>query len=109
MSLTKQDKQILYGLYSEYQNRRKTGLSVPESSDFVSGKSVHENFFPEMSYKDVDYSLRQLDSDGYLKNMYADNEVYYCVLSNDAIAYMEGFPMETFLTVADFVSKFIPW
>lgn len=109
MSLTKQDKQILYGLYSEYQNRRKNGLSVPESSNFVSGKSIHENFFPEMSYKDVDYSLRQLGREGYLENMYADNEVYHCVFSNDAIAHMEDLPKETFLSVADFVSKFIPW
>lgn len=109
MSLTKQDKQILFRLYSEYQNRRKTGLSVPESSNFVSGRSVHENFFSEMSYKDVDYSLGQLGKDGYLKNMYADNEIYHCVLSNDAIAYMEDLPKETFLSVADFVAKFIPW
>lgn len=28
MLLTKQDKQILYKLYSEYLNRRKTGLSI---------------------------------------------------------------------------------
>lgn len=45
----------------------------------------------------------------YLNNMYADNEVYHCVLSNDAVAYMESLPKETFLSVADFVSKFIPW
>lgn len=109
MSLTKQDKQILFKLYSEYQNRRKTGLSVPEASNFGSGRSIHENFFPEMSYKDVDYSLRQLGKEDYLKNMYADNEVYHCVLSNDAIAHMEDLPKETFLSVADFVSKFIPW
>ena len=38
MLLTKQDKQILYKLYSEYLNRRKTGLSISESSNFVSGR-----------------------------------------------------------------------
>ena len=46
MLLTKQDKQILYKLYSEYLNRRKTGLSISESSNFVSGRSIHENFLP---------------------------------------------------------------
>ena len=68
MLLTKQDKQILYKLYSEYLNRRKTGLSISESSNFVSGRSVHENFFPEMSYEDIDHSLRQLGKNNYLKN-----------------------------------------
>ena len=109
MLLTKQDKKILYGLYSEYLNRRKAGLSFSEACNFISGKSVHENFFPGMSYKDVDHSLRQLGRNNYLNNMYADNEVYHCVLSNDAVAYMESLPKETFLSVADFVSKFIPW
>ena len=109
MLLTKQDKQILYKLYSEYLNRRKTGLSISESSNFVSGRSIHENIFPEMPYEDIDHSLRQLGKNNYLKNTYADNEVYHCVLSNDAIAYMEDLPKETFLSVADFVSKFIPW
>ena len=109
MLLTKQDKKILYGLYSEYLNRCKTGLSFPEACNFISGKSVHENFFPDMSYEDVDHSLRQLGKSNYLNNMYADNEVYHCALSNDAVAYMESLPKETFLSVADFVSKFIPW
>lgn len=107
--LTKQDKQILYGLYSEYISRRKSGLSIPKASNFVSGRSVHENLFPELSYEDVDYSLRNLGKCNYLKNMYADNEIYCCTLSNDAISYMEDLPKETFLSVADFVSKFIPW
>ena len=109
MLLTKQDKKILYGLYSEYLNRRNAGLSFSEACNFISGKSVHENFFPDMSYEDVDHSLRQLGKNNYLNNMYADNEVYHCVLSNDAVAYMESLPKETFLSVADFVSKFIPW
>lgn len=109
MLLTKQDKKILYGLYSEYLNRRKAGSSFSEACNFISGKSVYENFFPDMSYEDVDHSLRQLGKNNYLNNMYADNEVYHCVLSNDAVAYMENLPKETFLSVADFVSKFIPW
>jgi len=49
-----------------------------------------------MSYEDVDHSLRQLGRNNYLNNMYADNEVYHCVLSNDAVAYMESLPKETF-------------
>lgn len=109
MLLTKQDKKILYGLYSEYLNRRKAGSSFSEACNFISGKSVYENFFPDMSYEDVDHSLRQLGKNNYLNNMYADNEVYHCVLSNDAVAYMESLSKETFLSVADFVSKFIPW
>ena len=80
MLLTKQDKKILYGLYSEYLNRRKAGSSFSEACNFISGKSVYENFFPDMSYEDVDHSLRQLGKNNYLNNMYADNEVYHCVL-----------------------------
>lgn len=107
--LSNDDKQILYELYYEYLRRRKVGLSKYDSVDFVSGHSVHENFFPNLLYDDVDYSLRILGENGYLHNCYADGEIYACELSNDSIAYMESLPVETFLSVADFISKFIPW
>ena len=107
--LTKHDKKILYGLYSAYLHRRNSGMSISAASNFSSGKSIHENFFSDLLYEDVDHSLRMLGKCKYLNNMYADDEVYHCSLSNDAMAYMENLPKEIFLSVADFVSKFIPW
>lgn len=106
--LTKYDAKILYGLYSEYQHRRDSGMSISASSNFSSGMFIYENIFPNLLYEDIDHSLRNLGKHKYLNNMYADGEVYHCSLTSDAIAYMENLPKETFLSVADFISKFIP-
>ena len=57
----------------------------------------------------MDFSLRALSRNGYVKCFYGSNEILECHLTNNAVAYMESLPKETFLTVIEFVSKFIPW
>ena len=52
--------------------------------------------------------LRELGRNGFLDNSYADDTIYDCSLSDVAIVKMENQKKETLLTVADFISKFIP-
>lgn len=106
--LSKDAKTILYELYSEYKNRRKHGISKSDAKDFISGKSIHQTFFPNWIFDDVTDTLRELGRNGYLKNFYADNTVYACHLTDDAIVKLENVPKETFLSVTDFIAKFIP-
>ncbi|MCJ7848770.1 hypothetical protein MUB35_25960 [Blautia sp. NSJ-175] len=107
--LTNDDKTILYELYTEYRHRRSAGMSREKSCDFKSCESIHDNFFPDIPIDDVDFSLRALSRNGYVKCFYGSNEILECHLTNNAVAYMESLPKETFLTVIEFVSKFIPW
>ncbi|MGN0405302.1 MAG: hypothetical protein ACI4F1_08780 [Bariatricus sp.] len=108
MTLTKDSKKTLYILYKEYCDRRKHGFSKSNSKNFVSAEFIHENFFPDSLLEDVEDSLRELGRCGYLDNTYADDTVYICHLSDYAIATLEELPKETLLSIADFISKFIP-
>ena len=64
--------------------------------------------FPDWSLEDVEDVLRELGRNGFLDNSYADDTIYDCSLSDVAIVKMENQKKETLLTVADFISKFIP-
>ncbi len=108
MTLTKDAKTILFTLYKEYEKRKKSGTSKSKAKNFDSAKSIQENFFPKMLLEDVEDSLRELGRNGFLDNHYADNTVYFCSLSDSAIATMESQTKETLLNIADFISKFIP-
>lgn len=106
--LTKDAKTILYELYKEYKVRRSNSISKSNARSFGSAKSIQENFFPDWSIDDVFDTLCELGRNNFLDNSYADNTVYRCELSDYAIAVMENQKKETFLSVADFISKFIP-
>lgn len=106
--LTKDAKFMLYELYKEYQARRNVRVSRSESKYFKSAESVQENFFPDWSLEDVEDTMRELSRNNFLNNVYADGTIYDCELSDYAISVMESQKKETFLSVADFISKFIP-
>lgn len=106
--LTSDAKTMMFELYKEYKNRRSVGIPKADAKNFISATSVMENFFPSWCLSDVEDTMRELGRNGYLNNLYADNTIYCCSLSDDAIAKLENQPKETFLSVADFISKFIP-
>lgn len=108
MSLTKDAKTVLYTLYKEYEKRRKHGSSKSEAKSFDSAESIQKDFFPNMLLEDLEDSLRELGHNDFLNNTYADNTVYVCLLSDLAIATMESQAKENLLSIADFISKFIP-
>ena len=106
--LTKDAKTVLYELYKEYRIRRQNHISKSDAKDFISSRSIQENFFPDWSIDDVVDTLRELGRNGYLYNVYSGNTVYHCELTDYAISVMENQKKETFLTAVDFISKFIP-
>lgn len=108
MLLTKDAKSTLYTLYEEYCDRRKHGFSKTSSKEFGSAKDIHDKHFPDVLLEDVEDSLRELDRNNFLNNFYADYTVYDCELSDYAIATLDALPRETLLSIADFISKFIP-
>lgn len=106
--LTEDSKTVLYVLYQEYLSRRKYGFSKRDSKSFRSEESIHVSFFSDWSPDDVSDCLRELDRNGFLDTFYSDGEITLCNLSDYAIATLENQPRETFLSVAEFISKFIP-
>lgn len=106
--MTKDTKQILYGLYKEYLRRRNDGASRMDSKSFDSTQTIQENFFPDISVSDVEDSLRELDNEGLVHNRYGSDKIYGFVFTDRTIEVMENQKKETLLSIANFVSKFIP-
>lgn len=105
--MTSDAKAMIYALYKEYKTRRSHGSSKSDARFFRDADSVHETFFPDWLLEDVEDTMRELDRYGYLDNFYADDTIYHCNLSDFAIAKLEEQPKDMFLSVADFISKFI--
>ena len=108
MQLTKDAKSILYTLYKEYVDRRKHGFPKSFSKNFDSSKFVHENYFSDLAFEDVDESLWELSDNNFIDGFSADGYMYTCCLSDYAISTLESQPKEIFLSIAEFISKFIP-
>lgn len=108
LELTKDAKAILYSLYKEYENKIKTGDSRIHAKNIGSAEAIKEQLFPDKLVADIEDLLRELDRNGFLDITYADNIPYYGSLSDYAISTMESQTKETLLSIADFVSKFIP-
>lgn len=106
--LTKEAKTVLYHMYKEYLVRRDNQIPRSRAKEFGSAESIHTSLFPDWSLEDIEDVLRELDRNGFLNNHYADDTIYDCELSDSAIVKMESQKKETLLTVADFISKFVP-
>lgn len=106
MTLTKDAKTILYKLYMEYRDRRKHGFSKSDSKNFDCAKTIHTDFFPDLSLEDVDDSLLELKNNNFINGTCADGTMYTCELSDYAIATLENLPKDTLISVADFLLKF---
>lgn len=106
--MSKYAKAMLYHMYKEYLLRRDNGYTKSNAKDFDGANAIHNTLFPDWYLDDVVETLRELGRNGFVKNFYADNTVYYCSLTDYAIAAMENQKKENLLNVLDFISKFIP-
>lgn len=106
--LTTDAKRMLYVLYQEYLRRRNNGVSKRQAKYFQNAQYIYESFFPNQLLEDVEDTLRELGRNKYLNNLYADDTVYSVQLSDIAIFKMENQTKDALLSIADFISKFIP-
>ena len=106
--LSKDAKTDLYTLNKEYLSRRKQGISKSKAKNFDSAQHIDSTLFSDWSLEDIEDTLRELGRNKFLNNYYADQTIYHCELSDPAIVTMENQKKETLLSIADFISKFIP-
>ena len=108
MELTHGSKTLLFKLYRTYKERRSEGLSESKSRSFGSSALIQKTISPDISFEDVDEYIRELSRNNFCNVMYADSCVYHCELSPYAIYVLETLPKENLLSIAEFISKFIP-
>lgn len=106
--LSKDSKIVLYKLYKEFTHQRKNGISKSKAKLFPSAQELQKALFSDWILSDLEDSLRELGRNKYLNNLYADNTIYFCELSDLAIATMENLPTNTLSSIADFLINFIP-
>lgn len=106
--LTSDAKTMLYKFYTEYKTRRQNGVHKSQAKNFSNIEFVQENICPEWLLEDIVETIRELDHSGFLNVLYSNNIPYRCLLTDYAIVLMENQKKETLLSIADFISKFIP-
>ena len=106
--ISKDAATVLHALYSQFLSRRKVGQSKSESRLFGSAESIQDDLCQDLCLEDVEDTLRELDRCGYLINDYGDDTILSVYFADPAIVDCENSIKDTTLSVADFISKFIP-
>lgn len=83
-------------------------ISKSKALLFSSSAEMQQLLFSSMSVEDVDECICELGRNGYTNNFYASDLVYSFSLTDLAIVTLENQTKDTLLSVADFISKFIP-
>lgn len=77
--LTKDASKLFCVIYQSYVASRKSGKSIREARYFAGSRYLHEAFFPDWNFNDVDDCCRELSRAGFLQCLWANNcaqEIY---------------------------------
>lgn len=108
MDITKDAKKLLLLMYKEYQSRRKKGMTRSSAMFFGGADTIKKDLLPDELLQDVDDYIRELHRAGYVTATYANNTVWLCELTTEAIMKIEKLPADTIRSIADFIANFIP-
>lgn len=108
MDITNDAKKLLLSMYKEYQRRRKAGMARSSAMSFSDAETIKKTLLPDELVQDVNDYLRELDRAGYITASYADNIVWLCDLTTEAIQKIEKLPTDTVKSIANFLSNFVP-
>lgn len=103
--LTKVSQYLLGKIYKDYLLNINNGMSKSNAKLIGSSHSVHKKLVLNELFDDVEEIMRVLDRAGYLKNSYAGNIVYFSVLTDKTILYMENRFENNMKSIIDFISK----
>ncbi len=96
---------LLCVLYKNYIDRRKNGEDKSKAKMMNSSEHIFNTLLSEWKFEDVDETCRELDRAGLLNCQYGDNIVYFSVLNDNAIIYMENRYKRGISEVIDTISK----
>ena len=87
INLSKDASMVFNRLYREYKCRLKQGKPKSDAAYFDSSRAMHQRFFPEQHFADLDAACAELRHAGLLKGFRADGYEFHVSLSNDGIIY----------------------
>lgn len=103
--LTKDGQYLLAKIYEEYLLNINNGIDKGQAKMIGSSEGINQKLVPEQVFEDTDETMRELGRAGYVKNTYADNIVYFSVLTDKTIIYMENRFSNNVKKIVDFISK----
>lgn len=105
IKLTKDAEYLICLLYTAYKERLKEGLSKSDAKLFGGAEYIQSNLIPQYSIDDISETCRELAHVHFLNNFWADNQVYLCNITTDAIVYMENRFINGLTGVLDYIAK----
>ncbi|MCW6661856.1 hypothetical protein NHG28_06400 [Aerococcaceae bacterium NML201209] len=87
--LTNDAKYLLTALYKEYVSRRTSKVPKERATKFDDVHSIHQNFMPEWSIEDIEFTCFELHKHDLIHAVLASNSLYNIRLSTEAIALLE--------------------
>lgn len=106
--MTKDAAKVLRRIYEKYLDCLDLGLSRSDAKSFGSIDEICTDMFSDIRIEDLDDRLRELHREGYLVCDYGDDSIYDVELTTKAISELESKTKNQILSIADFISKFIP-
>ena len=108
LKISKSSKQILYTMYKEYLQRIKNGDSKQSAKIFGSSKEIRRQLFPDLRAIDVLEDLGELARNKLVSGPPADDDFYFCALTDLAIYELENRFKNGLREVVDFLLKLKP-
>lgn len=106
--MTKDALKVLRRIYERYLERLRDGFSRSDARSLGSIDEIYTELFPDIKIDDLDDCLRELDREGFLNCDYGSDSIYDSELTTSAIELLENRTKNQILSIADFISKFIP-
>ncbi|EHM46143.1 hypothetical protein ACR742_18205 [Flavonifractor plautii] len=90
VKLTKDADALICALYKEYLQKRKDGKPKGEAKDLGGAEHIQQTIVPKWQLGDVEETLWELGRAGLLVCHPGDNTVYFAILADEGIIYMEN-------------------
>ncbi len=103
--LTNDAKFLISAMYKEYLERRKIGKTKEEATNFQSEKVIAQEIMPEWKEADVNYTIAELKSHGFLDATAAGNAFMWVKMTSKAISALEVTFQDKVDSVLNFMAK----
>lgn len=88
--LTKEANKLFCTIYQSFAASRKSGKSREESCYFAGSRYLHETFFPNWNFDDVDDCCRELSKAGLIQCNWCNNSAQEIFITDLGIRIMQN-------------------
>ena len=106
--MTKDALKVLKRLYDTYLKRLSYGMPRSDARSFGSADDIFAEMSEDIRIEDLEDCLRELHREGYMVCDFGSDSIADSELTTKAIEELKNKTKNQILSIADFLSKFIP-